>query len=172
MRVTCLLLLGLFLQTNLVAQTQETPPTTNPIEQQLKEMMQLFGGEGMQMDTMILKGFNLDQLQDLGGLNLEELMPLGEGGDLQEMMKLFGGEGMQGMDMQEMMKLMEKSMQGMDMGNLEELLGPLMGGDMGQLFPQAEEKETPVIGEDGKPVIGEDGKPVMKKKKTKKTYKL
>lgn len=146
MRISLLLILGLFIQTSIFAQTKQDQPATESTEQdQLKDI--LGGG----LDTMLLKGLNLDQL------NLEDLM---------------GGDGLGGMDMQAMMKMMEQSLQGMDLGNLEELLGPLMGGDLGQIFPQQEGQNEE--GTQENTPKGEDGKPVQKKKKksTKKIYKL
>lgn len=160
MRISLLLILGLFIQTSIFAQTEPNQPKTESIEQelqkQLKEMTGILGGGGM--DTMLLKGLNLEEL-NLENLNLEDLM---NG-------KMLSPEGLGGMDMEAMMKMMEQSLQGMDLGNLEELLGPLMGGDLGQIFPQQEGQEE----QDNAP-LGEDGKPVQKKKKksTKKVYKL
>ena len=112
----------------------------------------------LNIDTTLLKGMNLDQL-NLENLNIEDLM---NG-------KMLSPEGLGGMDMEAMMKMMEQSLQGMDLGNLEELLGPLMGDDLGQIFPQQDGQE-----EQKNAPLGEDGKPVQtkKKKSTKKVYKL
>ncbi len=153
MRIFLLLILGLFIQTSIIAQTEQDQPASESTEQ-LKEML---GGSGL--DSMLLKGMNLEQL-NLENLNIEDLM---NG-------KMLSPDGLGGMDMEAMMKMMEQSLQGMDLGNLEELLGPLMGGDLGQIFPQQEgqEKDQETMPR------GEDGKPVQKKKKksTKKIYKL
>ncbi len=159
MRISLVLILGLFIQTSIFAQTEQDQPATESIEQelqkQLKDMTGMFGD--LKIDTMLLKGLNLDQL-DLENLNIEDLM----NGNM------LSPEGLGGMDMEAMMKMMEQSLQGMDLGNLEELLGPLMGDDLGLIFPKQERQE-----EQENAPRGEDGKPVQKKKKsTKKVYKL
>ena len=161
MRLIATLIIGLFLQISLTAQNE--PATPKGLEDMMKQFESLFG-ENMMIDTMIFKNFNLegmelDQLQDLENLNPQELM------------EQLGGNGLmmpEGFDMEGMMKMLEQSMQGMDMGNLEELLGPLLGGDMGNLLPKPEgqqEQEEEIL-------RGEDGQPVKKKKSKKKVYKL
>ena len=146
MRISLLLILGLFIQTSIFAQTEQDQPATKSTEQDLQKQLEditgILGGGGI--DTMLLKGLNLEEL-NLENLNLEDLM----NGNM---------EGFGGMDMQAMMKMMEQTLQGMDLGNIEELLGPLMGGDLGQLFPQQEGQE-----ESEEAPLGEDGKPVQKK---------
>ena len=164
MRISLLLILGLFIQTSIFAQTEQDQPATESIEQELQKQLEglsgIFGGG---IDTMLLKGLNLEDLENLNleNLNLENL-------NLEDLMngKM---DGFGGMDMEAMMKMMEQSLQGMDLGNIEELLGPLMGGELGKIFPQQEGQE-----EQENAPLGEDGKPVQKKKKksTKKVYKL
>jgi len=159
MRLIVTLIIGLFLQVSLTAQNEQATP--KGLEDMMKQFESLFG-ENMMIDTMIFKNFNLegmdlDQLQDLQNLNPEQLL------------EQFGGNGLmmpENFDMENMMKMLEESMQGMDMGNLEELLGPLLGGDMGDLFPKPEGQQNEEI------LRGEDGKPVKKKKSKKKVYKL
>ena len=161
MRISLLLILGLFIQTSIFAQTeQDQPAIEQELQKQLEDLSGIFGGG---IDTMLLKGLNLEDLENLNleNLNLEDL-------NIEDLMngKM---DGFGGMDMEAMMKMMEQSLQGMDLGNLEELLGPLMGGELGKIFPQQEGQE-----EQENAPLGEDGKPVQKKKKksTKKVYKL
>jgi len=143
MRISLLLILGLFIQTSIFAQTEQDQPSTESIEQELqKQLKDLSGILGGGMDTMLLKGLNLEEL-NLENLNLENL-------NLEDLMngKM---DGFAGMDMEAMMKMMEQSLQGMDLGNIEELLGPLMGGELGKIFPQKEgqeEQENAPLGED------------------------
>ncbi len=162
MRLIATLLIGLFLQVSLTAQNEQ--PTPKGLEDMMKQFESLFGNN-MMIDTMIFKNFNLegmnlDQLQDLENLNPEELM------------EQLGGNGLmmpEGFDMESMMKMLEQSMGDMDMGNLEQLLGPLLGGEMGDLFPKPEGQQE----QEEKILRGEDGKPIQKKKKSKKkVYKL
>jgi len=148
MRVTLLLILGLFLQTSIFAQNDTpqkgTDDTQKELPNQLKDLGSLFGGGEIKMDSLL-------QNLDLGNLNIEELLGLGGGGN---------GTMPGGLDMQSLMKLMD----GMD---LEQLLGPLMG-DLDKMMPQQPQQEEDIL-------RGEDGKPLEKKKKkksTKKTYKL
>jgi len=162
MRLIATLIIGLFLQISLVAQNEQ--PTPKGLEDMLKQFETMFGGN-MMLDTMILKNFNIegmDQLQDLENLNPEELMEMlgGMGG--------LGGNGFmmpENFDMEGMMKMFEQ----MDLGNIEQLLGPLLGGDMGDLFPKPDGQQR----EEEEIIRGEDGQPIQKKKKsTKKVYKL
>ena len=109
MRISLLLILGLFIQTSIFAQTEQDQPATESTEQDLQKQLEditgILGGGGI--DTMLLKGLNLEEL-NLENLNLEDLM----NGNM---------EGLGGMDMQAMMKMMEQTLQGMDLGNIEEL---------------------------------------------------
>ena len=162
MRIVLLFLFGFLIQINSFAQTegQDLKKGTEDIQQemqkQLKELGFLFG------DSELLN--ELLQNFDLGQLNLEEL-------NLQDLEKQLGDGGMimpNDLDMQGMMELFQKGMQGqgMDLEGLEQLLGPMMGGDLGQLFPQMPKEDEPIL-------KGEDGKPIQQKKKNKKkVYKL
>ena len=169
MRITLLLILGLFLQTSVFAQTNEQPTekgmddVQQELQKQLEQFGSIFGGADIKIDSLLLQNFNLGDL-NLGGLNLENLNL--EELNLEDLMQLGEGEGALpgGMDMQSMMELMQKSMQGMDLGNIEQLLGPLMG-DLDKMMPKQPQQEEEML-------KGEDGKPIKKKKATGKTYKL
>jgi len=166
MRVTLLLLIGLFLQTSIFAQNDTSPKgnedAQKELQNQLNDLGSLFGGGEIKIDSL-LQNFDLGSLNlgnlDLENLNIEEL-------NIEDLMQLGGGGGTMpgGMDMQSMMDLMQQSMQGMDLGNIEELLGPLMG-DLDKMMPQQPQQEEELKGEDGQPIK-------KKKKSTKKTYKL
>ena len=162
MRIVLLFLFGLFIQTSSFAQAegQDLKKGTEDIQQemqkQLKELGFLFGDSDMLNE--LLQNFNL------GELNLEEL-------NLQDLEQQLGDGGMMmpnDLDMQGMMELFQKGMQGqgMDLEGLEQLLGPMMGGDLGLLFPQTPKKDEPIL-------KGEDGQPIQQNKKSKKkVYKL
>jgi len=162
MRVTLLLIIGLFLQTSIFAQNDTSPKSTDDpqkeLQNQLNDLGSLFGGGEIKIDSL-LQNFNLGDL-NLENLNIEEL-------NIEDLMQLGEGDGTMpgGMDMQSIMELMQQSMQGMDLGNIEQLLGPLMG-DLDKMMPQQPQQEEEML-------KGEDGQPIKKKKKsTKKTYKL
>lgn len=165
MRLIATLIIGLFLQISLTAQNDQATP--QGLEDILQQFESMFGGN-MMIDTMMFKNFNMegmDQLQGLENLSPEELMEkLGGMGGL-------GGNGLmmpENLDIEGMMKMLEQSMQGMELGNLEQLLGPLLG-DMEGLFPKPDNQK-----EEERVIIGEDGKPIQQKKKKsqKKVYKL
>lgn len=169
MRITLLLIVGLFLQTSIFAQTKNQPTekeledVQQELQKQLEEFGTLFGGANLKIDSLLLQNFNLGDLnlENLGDLNLEQL-------NLEDLMQLGGGDGTMpdNMDMQSIMDLMQKSMQGMELGDIEQLLGPLMG-DLEKMMPQHPQQEEELLRD-------EEGQPVKKKKKksTKKTYKL
>lgn len=160
MRITLLLILGLFLQTTMFAQTknQQTEKGSEDIQKELQDQLQdfgsLFGGGEIKIDSL-LQNLDLGQL-NLGNLDLQNL-------NLEDLMQLGGGEGgmalPEGLDMEAIMGLM----QNMD---IEQLLGPLMG-DLDKMMPKQPQQE------EGDVLKDKDGRPVTKKKKsTKKVYKL
>ena len=161
MRFLLILATGLFLQTASFAQVdaQEMQKEMEKMRIEMQEQLKNFNFEDFKMDTSLLKNFTLPE-----GFNSDNfIMP--NDIDMNEMLKMMERQ-MSQMDMEGMMKMMEENMSKMDLSEMEKMMEPLMKGDF-FMFPMPDSLR---MEEEGL----EKGTTPKNKKSTKKrkTYKM
>ena len=129
MRFLLILAIGLFVQTASFAQVdaQEMQKEMEKMRIEMQEQLKNFNFEDFRMDTLLLKNFTLPE-----GFNSDNfIMP--NDIDMNEMLKMMERQ-MSQMDMEGMMKMMEENMSKMDLSEMEKMMEPLMKGDF-FMFP-------------------------------------
>ncbi len=155
MRFLLILAIGLFLQTSTFAQidSKEIQEEMEKATKELQEQLKNFNFEDFQIDTLLLKDFKFPE-----GMGLENfVMP--NDIDMNEMLKMMERQ-MQQVDMEGMLKMMEENFSKMDFSEMEKMMEPFMKGEM-FIIPSPENKEE-----------GEKEAQPKKKGKKKKTYKM
>lgn len=129
MRFLLIVAIGLFIQTTSFAQvdTQEMEKMRIEMQEQLKH----FNFDNFQMDTSLLKNFTFPE-----GFNSDNfIMP--NDMDMNEMMKMMERQ-MSQIDVEGMMKMMEENMSKIDLAEMEKMMEPFMKGDF-FMFPTPED---------------------------------
>jgi len=124
MRFLLILALGLFLQTTSFAQvdTQEIQKEMEKMRIEMQEQLKNFNFEDLQIDTLLLKNFTFPE-----GFNAENfIMP--NDIDMNEMLKMMERQ-MSQMDLEGMMKMMEENMSKIDLSEMEKMMEPFMKGE-------------------------------------------
>jgi len=150
---------GLFLQTATFAQidSKEIEEEMEKATKELQEQLKNFNFEDFQMDTLLLKNFKFPE-----GLDMENfVMP--NDIDMNEMLKMMERQ-MQQVDMEGMLKMMQENFSKMDFSEMEKMMEPFMNGEM-FIIPSPENLER----KGGEEKQEEQPK---KKAKKKKTYKM
>ena len=159
MRFLLILMISLFVQTFSFAQidNQEMQKEMEKMRKEMQEQLKNFNFENLQIDTLMLKNFTFPE-----GFNSENfIMP--NDIDMNEMLKMMERQ-MGQMDMEGMLKLMEENMAKMDFSEMEKMMEPFMKGEF-FMFPNPEDLQKE--GEE------KEGTPKNKKKtKKRKTYKM
>jgi len=159
MRFLLILTVGLFIQTISFAQVdnQEMQKEMEKMRLEMQEQLKNFNFDNFQIDTLMLKNFTFPE-----GFNSENfIMP--NDIDMDEMLKMMERQ-MGQMDMEGMLKMMEENMAKIDFTEMEKMMEPFMKGEF-FMFPNPEELKKE--GED------KEGKPKNKKDlKKRKTYKM
>ncbi len=156
MRFLLILTISLFIQTVSFAQVDaaEMQKEMEKMRIEMQEQSKNFNFEGLQMDTLLLKSFTFPE-----GFNSENfIMP--NDIDMNEMLKMMERQ-MSQMDMEGMMKMMEENMPKIDLAEMEKMMEPFMQGDF-FTFPMPDSLRT-------------EGGAMPKNKKTtkkRKTYKM
>lgn len=161
MRFLLILAIGLFVQTTSFAQVdaEEMQKEMEKMSIEMQEQLKNFNLEDFKMDTLLLKSFTLPE-----GFNSENFL-LPNDIDMNEMMKMMERQ-MSQMDMEGMMKMMEENMSKIDLAEMEKMMEPFMKGDF-FMFPMPDSLR---IEEEG---LEKETTPKTKKKtKKRKTYKM
>jgi len=157
MRFLLILAIGLFIQITSSAQvdTQEMQKEMEKMRIEMQEQLKHFNFDNFQMDTSLLKNFTFPE-----GFNAENFM-MPNDIDMNEMMKMMERQ-MSQMDIEGMMKMMEENMSKMDLSEMEQMMEPFMKGEFFMLpTPEDLKKEGEALDKEGKP-----------KKEKRKTYKM
>ena len=155
MRLLLILMIGLFSQTVSFAQVdaEEMQKQMEQLQKEMQEQLKNFNFEDFKMDTLMLKNFTFPE-----GFNTDNfIMP--NDVDMNELLKMMERQ-MSQMDMEGMMKMMEENMSKMDLAEMEKMMEPFMKGDF-FMFPMPE---------DSKKEEGTSDKATTPKKKKLKTY--
>ena len=161
MRFLLILAIGLFMQTASFAQVdaEEMQKEMEKMRIEMQEQLKNFDFEDFKMDTLLLKNFTLPE-----GFNSENfIMP--NDIDMNEMLKMMERQ-MSQMDMEGMMKMMEENMSKIDLAEMEKMMEPFMKGEF-FMFPMPDSLR---MKEDG---LEKGAMPRNKKNaKKRKTYKM
>ena len=137
MRFLLILAIGLFFQTISFAQvdSKELHQEMEKMQKEMQEQLKNFNFEDFQIDTLLLKNFKLPE-----GFNAENfIMP--NDIDMNEMLKMMERQ-MSQIDMEGMMKMMEESLSKIDFSEMEKMMEPFMKGEFfGIPIPETLEKE-------------------------------
>jgi len=162
MRFLLILAIGLFIQMTAFAQVdtqemqKEMQKEMEKMRIEMQEQLKNFNFEDLQIDTSLLKNFNFPE-----GFNTENfIMPSDI--DMNEMMKMMERQ-MSQMDIEGMMKMMEENMSKIDLSEMEKMMEPFMKGEF-FMMPTPED-----LKKEGEALDKED---TTKNKKKNKTYKM
>ena len=163
MRFLLILMIGLFVQAASFAQvdTQEMQKEMEKMRIEMQEQLKHFNFEDFQMDTLMLKNCALPE-----GFNAEHfIMP--NDLDMNEMLKMMERQ-MSQMDIEGMMKMMEENMSKIDLSEMEKMMEPFMKGEF-FIMPTPED-----LNKEGEELDKEEAPKNNKKKnkQQKKTYKM
>lgn len=162
MRFLLLLILGLCVQTTSFAQIdgEELQKEMEKMRIEMQEQLKNFNFEDFQMDTLMLKNFTFPE-----GFHSDNFITPNDI-DMNEMLKMMERQ-MSQMDLEGMMKMMEEQMSKMDLSEMEKMMEPFMKGEF-FMFPMPEEKL-----EKEEETLEKEAAPKNKKdKKKRKTYKM
>lgn len=158
MRFLLILAIGLFLQTSTFAQidSKEIQEEMEKATKELQEQLKNFNFEDFQIDTLLLKDFKFPEGTDLENFVMPNDI------DMNEMLKMMERQ-MQQVDMEGMLKMMEENFSKIDFSEMEKMMEPFMNGEM-FIIPSPENLE--------KKEEDEKEEQPKKKGKKKKTYKM
>jgi len=167
MRFLLILAIGLFVQATSFAQVdtqemqKEMQKEMEKMRIEMQEQLKNFNFEDFQMDTLMLKNFTFPE-----GFNSENfIMP--NDLDMNEMMKMMERQ-MSQMDIDGMMKMMEENMSKIDLSEMEKMMEPFMKGQFFMMpTPEDLRKEGEELDKEETPKNGK-----KKNKQKKKTYKM
>ena len=160
MRFLLILLISLFAQMISFAQidAEEMQKEMEKMRIEMQEQLKHLNFDHFQIDTSLLKNFTFPE-----GFNAENfVMP--NDIDMNEMLKMMERQ-MSQMDIEGMMKMMEENMSKLDLSEMEKMMEPFMKGEF-FMFPTPEDLKQ----EKNEDLDKEGTK--QKKKSTKKTYKM
>jgi len=164
MRFLIILFIGLFFQTASFAQidSKEMQDEMEKMTKELQEQLKNFNFEDFPIDSALLKNFNFPE-----GFNAENfVMP--NDIDMNGLMKMMEKQ-MSQLDIEGIAKMMEENMSKIDFAEMEKMMEPFMKGEFFALpIPEGNQEQK----EGEKQATPKEEKKQKKKKKKQKTYKM
>ena len=161
MRFLLILVVGLFVQTASFAQVdaQEMQKEMEKMRIEMQEQLKNFNFEDFKIDTLLLKNFTFPEGFNSDNFNMPNDI------DMNEMLKMMERQ-MSQMDMEGMLKMMEENMSKIDLSEMERMMEPLMKGDF-FMFPMPDS-----LRKEGEELEKETSPKNKKNAKKRKTYKM